>query len=168
MLSELSGSVTQFALDPEMGTLRYQTSAASVPPESGLVRGVIQPPVTAATLAAREQDREAPPKPAIAAADIQATPNGRFLFTTERTSSKLALFSIDPANGEPVYVSSFATVTRPRGIKVDPSGNYLVATGEKSDVVAVYRIDAETGRLTQVGRYPGGHGANWVEIVELP
>ncbi|MGT2488404.1 lactonase family protein [Methylobacterium oryzae CBMB20] len=167
LLSELTGTLTQFAFDPATGTLSPTLSVASVPPDSGLVPGTIQPPVTAATLAARARN-DAPPQLAIAAADIQITPDGRFLVTTERTSSKLAVFRLDLATGTPTFVSSIATVTRPRGIRIDPSSRYLIASGEKSNDLAVYRIDGETGDLREVGRYPGGRGANWVEIVDLP
>lgn len=168
LLSELTGTLTQFALDSVTGTLSPTSSVASVPPDSGLVQGTIQPPVTAATLAARAQNDAPPPKPAIAAADIQITPDGRFLVTTERTSSKLAVFRLDPATGTPTFVSRIATVTRPRGIRIDPRSRYLIASGEKSDDLAVYRVDWESGDLREVGRYPGGRGANWVEIVDLP
>jgi 6-phosphogluconolactonase len=107
-------------------------------------------------------------KPKIWAADLQATPDGRFLYATERTTSRIALLSIDPATGKPSYVGNYATETQPRGIRIDASGTWLVASGEKSDRLAVYRIDKTSGGLTQVGRHPVGRDANWVEIVDLP
>lgn len=104
----------------------------------------------------------------MSAADIQMTPDGRFIYTTERTSSKLALFAVDTPTGQLHYIENYSTATQPRGIRIDPRGTFLVASGEKSNTVVVYRIDRETGRLSEVGRYPGGEGANWVEIVDLP
>ena len=102
------------------------------------------------------------------AADIQLIPNGKFLYSTERTLSKIALFSVAPGSGRLTYVTNFSTEKQPRGIKIDPSGTYLVASGEKSDRLAVYKIDPSNGQLTEIGRYPVGSGANWVEIVEIP
>ena len=55
-----------------------------------------------------------------------------------------------------------------RGIRLTPDGRYLVASGERSEHVAVHAVDQQTGALSLVGRYPGGKGANWIEIVELP
>ncbi len=106
-------------------------------------------------------------KPAIWAADLRLTPNGKFLYTTERNADKIALFTVAPGTGKLTYVSNFATERQPRGINVDPSGHYLVASGEKSDRLSVYRIDQASGKLSEPTRYPVGKGANWIEIVEM-
>ncbi|KQS82505.1 6-phosphogluconolactonase [Methylobacterium sp. Leaf361] len=168
VLHELAGTVARFALDQTRGTLTLLDTVESVPPESNLERGVVQGPITAARLAARA---EAPPTEAkrrMSAADIQITPDGRFIYTTERTSSKLALFEVDTPAGKLQYIENISTATQPRGIRIDPRGTFLVASGEKSNHVLVYRINRENGHLSEVGRYPGGEGANWVEIVDLP
>ncbi|MGH6815582.1 MAG: lactonase family protein [Hyphomicrobiaceae bacterium] len=165
VLNELSGHVAQFSIDQAKGTLTEIDSIGSVPPEAGLVPGTARAPTTAAPAAPGPKADE---KPKIWAADIQIAPNGRFLYSTERTTSTIALFSVAPGTGKPTYVTNTPTEKQPRGIKIDPSGTYLIASGEKSDRLAVYRIDPSTGRLTQVHRAPVGNGANWVEIVVLP
>ena len=106
-------------------------------------------------------------KPKVWAADIQITPNGKFLYSTERTTNKIALFTVAPGTGKLTYVTDFATEAQPRGIRIDPAGQYLVASGEKSDRLSVYKIDQDTGKLSEPTRYPAGNGANWVEIVEF-
>jgi 6-phosphogluconolactonase len=164
VLNELSGHVAQFALDPAKGTLTEVDSVASVPPEAGLAPGVPQAPVGAAAPAAPKPDD----KPKIWAADIQITPDGKFLYTTERTTNRIALFTVAPGTGKLTYVANFAAEKQPRGIRIDPGGKYLVGSGEKSDRLAVYRIDPASGRLGEPARYPVGNGANWIEIVELP
>ena len=166
VLNELTGNVAQFAIDQSKGTLTEVDSVGSVPPEAGLVPGVAQAP--AGTAPPPGAAAKADEKPKIWAADIQLTPSGKFLYSTERTLSKIALFSVAPATGKLTYVTNFATEKQPRGIKIDPSGAYLVAAGEKSDRLAVYKIDQSNGRLTEINRYPVGNGANWVEIVETP
>jgi 6-phosphogluconolactonase len=167
VLNELSGHVTQYAIDAGKGTLSLVESISSVPAEAGLVWGVPQAPAGAApapgAAAAPKDD-----KPKVWAADIQITPNGKFLYSTERTSNKIALFTVTAETGKLAYVTNFATEAQPRGIKIDPSGQYLVASGEKSDRLSVYKIDQGTGKLGEPGRYPVGNGANWVEIVDLP
>jgi len=155
VLCELSGNVLHFAVDPDKGTLTLLDSTGTVPAEAGLVPGT--PP-----------GAPAGDKPKIWAADIQATPDGRFLYATERTTSRIALLSVDPDTGKPAYVTNYPTETQPRGIRIDASGTWLVASGEKSDRLAVYRIDKTSGDLTPVGRYPVGRDANWVEIVDPP
>jgi len=94
------------------------------------------------------------------------TPNGKFLYTTERTTNKIALFTVAPDTGKLTYVTNFATEAQPRGIRIDPHGHYLIASGEKSDRLSVYKIDQSSGKLSEPNRYPVGNGANWVEIVE--
>jgi 6-phosphogluconolactonase len=163
VLNELSGHVTQYAIDPGKGTLTIVGTISSVPAEAGLVWGVAQAPVGSAAAAAAPKDD----KPKIWAADIQITPDGKFLYTTERTTNKIALFTVAPGTGKLAYVSNFATEAQPRGIRIDPTGRYLVAAGEKSDRLSVYKIDQATGKLGEAKRYPVGNGANWVEIVDL-
>ena len=43
----------------------------------------------------------------------------------------------------------------------------LVACGEKSETISVYSIDGASGALKLLKQYPGGKGANWVEIVSF-
>jgi 6-phosphogluconolactonase len=164
VLNELSGHVTQYVIDASKGTLTLVDSVSSVPAEAGLAWGAPQAPVGAAPASASAAKDE---KPKVWAADIQVTPDGKFLYTTERTTNKIALFTVAPGTGKLAYVTNFATEAQPRGIRIDPTGQYLVASGEKSDRVSVYKIDQSTGKLSEPTRHPVGNGANWVEIVEL-
>jgi 6-phosphogluconolactonase len=165
VLNELSGHVTQYAVDAGKGTLTLVESISSVPAEAGLVWGAPQAPVGAAPAPAAAAPKD--DKPKVWAADIQITPNGKFLYSTERTTNKIALFTVTAETGKLAYVTNFATEAQPRGIKIDPSGQYLVASGEKSDRLSVYKIDQSTGKLGEPSRYPVGNGANWVEIVDV-
>ena len=165
VLNELSGHVTQYTIDPSKGTLTLVDSISSVPAEAGLAWGAPQAPVGAAPAPASVAAKDEKPK--VWAADIQITPDGKFLYSTERTTNKIALFTVAPGTGKLTYVTNFATEAQPRGIRIDPTGQYLVASGEKSDRVSVYKIDKGTGKLGEPNRYPVGNGANWVEIVDL-
>jgi 6-phosphogluconolactonase len=163
VLNELSGHVTQYAIDAGKGTLTLVDNVNSVPKEAGLVWGTAQAPVGASPAPAAAKDD----KPKVWAADIQITPNGKFLYTTERTTNKIALFTVAADTGKLTYVANYATEAQPRGIRIDPTGQFLIASGEKSDRLSVYKIDQATGKLGEPTRYPVGNGANWVEIVEL-
>ena len=165
VLNELSGHVTQYTIDPSKGTLTLVDSISSVPAEAGLAWGAPQAPVGAAPALASVAAKDEKPK--VWAADIQITPDGKFLYSTERTTNKIALFTVAPGTGKLTYVTNFATEAQPRGIRIDPTGQYLVASGEKSDRVSVYKIDKGTGKLGEPNRYPVGNGANWVEIVDV-
>lgn len=95
------------------------------------------------------------------------TPNGKFLYVSERTSNTLGAFSVDGATGKLTYLSSTPTERQPRGFAIDPKGRFLVASGEKSETISVYAIDQASGALKLLGKYPTGKGTNWVEIVSF-
>ncbi len=99
------------------------------------------------------------------AADIHMTPDGKFLYISERTSSTLAAFSVNADTGKLTYLGSTPTERQPRGFAIDPKGRFLVASGEQSDTISTYAIDQASGALRLIGKYPVGKDANWVEIV---
>jgi 6-phosphogluconolactonase len=102
------------------------------------------------------------------AADLHITPNGQFLYASERTSSTLTAYKVDAVTGKLTTTDSVPTETQPRGFNIDPSGRYLAAVGELSDGMTVYTIDQATGELTKARSYPVGKQPNWVEFVDLP
>jgi 6-phosphogluconolactonase len=162
VLSELQGTVTTFALDGKTGLLTEVSTASGLPPDSKLGPGAPRGAVGAANAPPpRNTDND------IWAADIHLTPNGRFLYISERTSNTLAAFSVDGASGKLGYLSSTPTERQPRGFALDPKGRFLVATGEKSETISVYAIEQASGALKFLAKYPAGKGANWVEIVSF-
>jgi 6-phosphogluconolactonase len=161
LLNELTGMVTTLSLDPNAGTLKELESVSALPPDTKLVPGVPRGAVgtPGANQAPRNTDND------IWASDLHLTPNGRFLYAAERTSSTLAAFRVDTASGKLTYLGSTPTEKQPRGFNIDPTGRFVVVSGEQSDTVSSYAIDAETSALKPIGRYPTGKGSNWVEIV---
>jgi 6-phosphogluconolactonase len=160
VLSELLGTVTTYALDQTSGLLTEVSSVSALPADTRLKPGAPRVPVGSSNAAPpRNTDND------IWAADIHMTPNGRFLYISERTGSTLEGFSVDGASGQLVRLGSTPTERQPRGFAIDPSGKFLVASGEKSDTLSVYAIDQASGALQLLNRYPAGKGANWVEIV---
>jgi 6-phosphogluconolactonase len=102
------------------------------------------------------------------AADLHLTPDGRFLYGSERTSSTLTGFTVDPTSGTLSLIGSVPTETQPRGFNIDPSGRYLLAVGQLSHALSSYQIDAATGHLTKLTEYPMGKNPNWIEMLNLP
>lgn len=101
-------------------------------------------------------------------ADIRVTPNGRFLYASERTTSTLAAYAIDLATGRLTAIGTAPTATQPRSFAIDPASRYLVVAGELANSVTVHAIDPVTGTLSSVGSTPVGRKPNWVEIIDLP
>ncbi|MFD1561207.1 lactonase family protein [Paraburkholderia silviterrae] len=139
LLDELDGKLHALAFDPERGAVEPIQSVSILPPD---FHG---------------------DKPW--GADLHLTPDGRFLYASERTSSTLAAFRVEADTGKLARIGTYGTQKQPRGFNIDPSGRYLFAVGQLSRVMSVYRIDAQTGALHEAGQYPVGKGANWVEVV---
>lgn len=99
-------------------------------------------------------------------ADLHLTPDGHFLFASERTSSTLAAFRVNKNTGQLTRIGTWPTEKQPRGFNIDPSGNYLLAVGQLSPQMSAYRIDKNDGELKLLGHYPVGKGANWIEMVK--
>lgn len=104
----------------------------------------------------------------IAAADIHVTPNGKFLYATERTSNTLAGFKINAKDGTLSLIEFVPTETQPRTFSIDSSGRYLLVAGQRSHRLSSYQIDARTGKLTKLKEYSMGKNPTWIEIVDLP
>lgn len=101
-----------------------------------------------------------------AGADIHLTPDGRFLYTSERASCTLAGFRVAGASGELSLIGHWSSEVQPRGFNIDPSGRYLLEAGQISGLLGVHRICAD-GRLEKCARYPVGEEANWIELCAL-
>ncbi|KWT66153.1 6-phosphogluconolactonase [Variovorax sp. WDL1] len=140
LLGELDGSVSRLGVDPESGRASVLDTISALPP--GFAGEAW-------------------------AADLRLTPDGRFLYASERKSSTLALFHVDPASGKLTAAGHVRTESQPRGFAIDPSGRFLVAAGQASNRIAVYTIAADSGALAPCGATPVGQGPNWVEIVRL-
>jgi 6-phosphogluconolactonase len=101
------------------------------------------------------------------AADIHLTPDGKYLYASERTTSTLAAFSVDAKTGALTSIDSYPTEKQPRAFNIDPSGHYLLAVGQLSNSLTTYSIDKATGKLTKLKEYPMGKNPNWVEIISF-
>jgi len=159
LLNELTAMVTTLALDQKTGLLTAMSEASALPPDSRLKPGSPRVPVGQG-----EPERDVSND--IWASDLHLTPDGKFLYAAERTSSTLGAFSVDAATGKLTYLSSTLVEKQPRGFRVHPNGKYMVVSGELSETISVYAIEAN-GALTLLQKYPTGKDSNWVEIVSF-
>jgi 6-phosphogluconolactonase len=161
LLSEMVGTVTTLSLDARTGLLSEVSSVSGVPPGSnlgpGLPRGAIGAPGGPPP---RNTDKD------IWVADIHMTPNGKYLYMSERTNSTIGAFSVNGDTGALKWISATNTEAGPRGFAIDAKGKYMVVTGEKSPTISVYAIEGD-GNLKFLNKYPTGKDANWVEIVSF-
>jgi len=125
VLNEMHSTVTAFARDPEKGSLRELQTLTTLPKD-----------FTATNTAA----------------DIHVSPNGRFLYCSNRGHDSIAIFAVDPRSGALVAVGNESTRgMTPRNFAIDPGGALLLVANQKSDNLVSFRIDSNTGRLSWTG-----------------
>ena len=160
-LSELKATVTTFAINPETGALAELTTVAGLPAGSTLGPGAPRGGAGLPGAPVRNTDND------IWAADIHITPDDKFLYISERTSSSVGAFSVDAASGKLTFLGSTPTEKQPRSFAISANGRFMVVSGEKSATLSAYAIDEASGALKLSGKAPAGKGANWVEIVSF-
>ena len=140
LITETTDTIGAYAIDPATGTLTELQFVDALPADF----------------------KEQP-----AAADLHVTPDGQFLYGSERKTSTLAGYRIDPEKGTLSPIGHFPTEKTPRGFNIDPRGRFLFSVGLDSNAMTVYRIDPQSGALTNLKQYSMGQQPNWIKIVDL-
>jgi 6-phosphogluconolactonase len=85
-------------------------------------------------------------------ADIHVSPDGRFVYASNRGHDSIAAFAINPANGRLTLIAHEPTGGKtPRNFAIDPTGDFLLAANQNSNNIVTFRRDRKTGRLTATG-----------------
>lgn len=122
---ELNSTVLAFTWDPEGGTLDEFQSVRTLPPGY--------------------EGRNLP-------ADIHITPNGQFLYVSNRGHDSFACFEISPESGLLTLKHHVSTGgSEPRGFAIDPTGKYLLAANQNSNSLVPFLIDPGMGHLSTFG-----------------
>lgn len=129
VINELNSSLTAFAYSDRDGSLRTLQTAPTLP---GDYTG------------------------RSACADIHVSPDGRFVYGSNRGHDSIVLFAFDTEDERLTYVDHEPTQgSMPRNFAIDPTGAFLLAANGSSNNVVTFRIDRETGRLTPAGHVAG-------------
>jgi 6-phosphogluconolactonase len=85
----------------------------------------------------------------IGAGAIHLSPDGRFLYATNRgDANELVIFAVDESDGSLKLVGRQSTLGRtPREFAIDPTGRWLIVGNQDSDSAYVFRRDPATGLL---------------------
>ena len=123
LITELSGMVHVFDYQPESGTL---TLKQTIETDSVHARG---------------------------SAHIQLSPDGRFLYATNRLEHEgVALFAVNPDNGLLTPAGYQLTGRHPRHFNLTPNGRYLLVACRDSHAIEIYLRNPDTGALTPTGK----------------
>lgn len=138
VIAEQGGAILVHARDPATGALEQVQQISLLP------------------------DGVAPP---VASADLHLTPDGRFLYGSERITHTLNGFAV-AADGTLTPVCRVPSEPTPRGFAISGNGKFLLCAGLTSGNLATYGIE-DSGVLVRLGAHPVGAGPNWVEIHDL-
>lgn len=85
-------------------------------------------------------------------ADIHVTPDGAFVYGSNRGHDSLVGFRVDRSTGRMEMIGHTSTEGKtPRNFTIDPTGRYLLVANQRSDSVVTFEIEKKTGRLKRIG-----------------
>jgi 6-phosphogluconolactonase len=83
------------------------------------------------------------------AADIHVSPDGLFLYATNRGSvNEIFVYAIEQETGKLTPVDHYPTGNAPRNFVIDPTGNYVLVGS--SNRIIIFKVNKATGKLTQI------------------
>lgn len=90
----------------------------------------------------------------IGSADIHISPNGNFLYASNRgDANNIAIFAINGATGRLTWKGvEPAQGKTPRNFLIDPTGHWLLVANQNSSNVVIFKIDPQTGLLHATGK----------------
>jgi 6-phosphogluconolactonase len=86
-------------------------------------------------------------------AEIIASPDGRFLYVSNRLHNAIAIFAVAPDGQLRNISETWVHADFPRSITLDPRGQYLFSCNQKGDSITSFRVSPLTGALTFTGRF---------------
>ncbi len=124
VINELANSVTMFDYVPESGMLTKRQTISTLPDDFDGTSYC---------------------------ADVKITPNGRFLYGTNRGHDSLAAYKIGD-DGRLTLIGITPSLGKgPQNLAIMPDGRLLLCANMPGNNVAVFRIDQDTGGLKSVG-----------------
>ena len=144
---------TAFQLDPDYGPRHLVFSPNG---KYFYVIGELSGTVTAFRYKKGELTRigvvDADPYDGRGSADIHISPDGKFLYASNRlVNDGISVFAIKK-DGSLEFVANQATRIHPRNFNISPDGRFLLCACRDSDIIQVFSRDANTGLLTDTGR----------------
>ncbi|MBL7736172.1 MAG: lactonase family protein [Chitinophagaceae bacterium] len=90
----------------------------------------------------------------IASAAIRISPDGKFLYASNRgESNTISIFAIDQQTGQLQSLGFQKSGGEwPRDILIDPTGNFLLAANVMSNNITIFKRDKQTGLLQPTGK----------------
>jgi 6-phosphogluconolactonase len=126
-VEELSSTVAMYSIDSNTGVLEFKDRADMIVPSDNFSGNNT-------------------------AADIQVTPDGKFVYASNRGLDNIAIFRVDEKAGSITYIGQEPSHGKhPRSFAMDKLGEYLFVTNRDTDNLVILKIDKSTGMLSETG-----------------
>ena len=124
LINELKNTVTFFAYEPQSGKLTTQQTISTLPADFDGVTHT---------------------------ADVKITPNGKFLYGTNRGHDSIACYRIGDDGMLRLIKIQPSMGKGPQNLLVTSDGQWLICANMPGNNVIVFKINSETGELTATG-----------------
>ncbi|MCJ8165556.1 lactonase family protein [Pontibacter sp. E15-1] len=85
-------------------------------------------------------------------AAVRVSPDGKFLYGSNRGHNSIVVYSIDEGTGKIAHVENVdCGGDWPRDMTIDLTGNILLVANERANNITSFKIDKATGKLTDTG-----------------
>jgi 6-phosphogluconolactonase len=125
VIDELANSITVFDYETEAGRLKVQQTISTVPDDFDGTSHC---------------------------ADLKITPDGKFLYGTNRGHDSIAAYRIDDDGRLSLLEIHPSLGKGPQNLAITPGGELLICANMAGSNIALFRIDAQTGSLTSAGK----------------
>lgn len=87
-----------------------------------------------------------------ACADIHFSPDGRFLYGSNRGHESIVVFAVDAVSGALEAIQHASVLgEHPRNFALSPDGRFLLVANQNTDSIVTFARDADSGRLHPTG-----------------
>ena len=89
----------------------------------------------------------------LSGADIHTSPDGKFLYASNRgDANEIAIYSIDVKGMLKLVGRQSVLGKTPRNFAIDPTGNFLLAANQNTNEIIIFKRDVNTGLLKPTGK----------------
>ncbi|MFD1754337.1 lactonase family protein [Rufibacter sediminis] len=101
-----------------------------------------------------------------ACADIHVSPDGRFLYGSNRGHNSIVVYAIDANSNKLSLVEHVSTQGNwPRNFTFSPSGRTLLVANQRSNNITTFKVDTQSGKLTYTGNSASVSSPVFVQVV---
>lgn len=125
VINELGSTITAFSYDEEHGKLTEIQTISTLPASYDGENGC---------------------------ADIHVSPDGRYLYGSNRGHDSIVVYTIDKQTGKLSFVEHAPTLGKhPRNFGISPDGRFVLVANKDSDNIVSFARDETTGKLVPTG-----------------